>query len=151
MQKSVLLGAIQSHFIRAAPSLVNKFDFNFLAYTLQVAVTPDLKRISFGLPTAFFFRTLVRSTHGMGINRSGRSIHDINSSAISFPTWYARGKVFIGVSNAPIVFFLVLVFRRVGSRITTLPEGFNKLVSLRVGRQLFEGGELFICDDPADV
>src|SRR5581483_1502518 len=85
MQKSVFLGAVKSHFIGPATAIVNKLDFNFLAYAFQVAITPDLKRIGFSLSAAFFFRALVRSAHGMRINRSGRSKHDINSSAISFP------------------------------------------------------------------
>src|SRR4029077_5896236 len=87
----------------------------------------------------------------MGIDGSRRTIHNINSSAISSPARHAGGIVLIGVCNAPVMFLFVLVFRGVRSRIAALPEAFDELISFRVRGQLLKGGKLFIGDDPADV
>src|SRR5438105_4230739 len=87
----------------------------------------------------------------MGVNLVGRSEGYVHAAAVRLPTGYAGREVFIGISDAAVMLFLVFVLHGVGSGIAPLPECFNKLIALFVVRQLLERRFLFIGDDVDDV
>ena len=87
----------------------------------------------------------------MGINGIRLAVHDVHATAVGAPSRNARGKMLVGVGDAPVVLFLEFVFFRVRSGIAPLPEVLDELVALRIGGQLLEGRHLFIGDDPAHV
>ena len=80
----------------------------------------------------------------MGINFVGRTKHDIDASAIGPPARLAGGKMLVGIGDAAVMFFLVLVLFGVGSGVATQPELLDELVALFVVRELLEGRQLFI-------
>src|SRR5262249_35231841 len=126
VQQSVFLGPVHGHLVGAATAVVYEFDFDFLSNTFEPAITPDFKRVSFRLPAAFFRGTLIRAAHGVGIDAIGLAVHDVDPTAISAPARHAGGEVLIGIGDAPVVLFFVLVFRSVGCGITATPEIFNE-------------------------
>src|SRR5271165_6636718 len=81
----------------------------------------------------------------------GRAVRNVNAPAVRSPPGDAGSEVLVGVSDAAVVFFLVLILRRVRSGITAQPELFDERVTLFVIRQLFEGCELFWSNDPAHI
>src|SRR5664280_410525 len=87
----------------------------------------------------------------MGLNLVGGTEHDVNASAVAAPAGYPRRKMFVGIGNAAVVFFLVFVLRRVGSGIAAQPELLDKLVALLVVGELLESGHFLPSDDPTHV
>src|SRR5437879_5524888 len=87
----------------------------------------------------------------MRFNLIGLAVHDVNAAAVAFPARDAGGKMLVGVGDAGVVLFLVLVLFGVGSRVATLPEGLDELVAFFVVGKLFESGSFFVGDDPDDV
>src|SRR5580698_5934897 len=57
----------------------------------------------------------------------------------------------VGVGNALVVLFFVLVLFGVRSGIATLPESFDERIALFVVAELLEGRLLFVGDDPDHV
>src|ERR1017187_7997577 len=87
----------------------------------------------------------------MGVNRVGGTEHNVNASAVAAPAGYPRRKMFVGIGNAAVVFFLVFILRRVRSGIAAQPELLDKLVTLLVVGELFEGGHFLRSDDVTHV
>src|ERR1035437_8078870 len=87
----------------------------------------------------------------MSVNLVGGTVHNVNASAVGPPPGDPRRKMFVGIGNAAVVFFLVLVFLGVGSGVAAQPELLDKLVPLFVVGELFEGGHFLIRNDPAHV
>ena len=59
--------------------------------------------------------------------------------------------MFVGVRDAAVMLFLVLVLDGVGRGIATEPELFDELISLFVVGELLKRRKLFRRDDPAHV
>src|SRR5581483_8510569 len=146
-----LFGAIHGHVIFAAHAGVDKFDDDFLADALNVAISPIFEGEGRGLAAAFVHGALVSAAGGMGFDFVGLSKDDVNTAAIGFPSWDASCKVLVGVGDALVVLFLILVLFGVGRRVAALPERFDEVVALFVIRELLEGGTFFIGDDVNDV
>src|SRR5258708_1045489 len=87
----------------------------------------------------------------MRLNFVSWTVHDINTAAVALPSGNSRWEVLVGVRNAPVVFFLVLVLFGVGRGIAALPECFDKVVALLVVRELFKRSSFFVGDDPDDI
>src|ERR1039458_7106871 len=119
---------------------IDKFQVDLLADSLEVAVTPVLEGIRRSLAAALFHRTVEAATRGMSVNLVGWTVHDVNAPAVGSPPREARRKMFVGIGNAAVVLFLEFVLRRVRSRVAAQPELFDKLVTLLVVGELFEGG-----------
>src|ERR1035438_649328 len=84
----------------------------------------------------------------MGFDFVRRAEHDVDTAAIGLPAWnQAPGEVPVGVSYAPIVFGLELVFRSARRGIAAQPELFDEMVALRIGPQALERGALPVFDD----
>src|SRR5579859_792211 len=79
------------------------------------------------------------------------AIHDVHAAAVSLPARNAGCEALGRISEAAIVLVFVFVFFGVGSGIAALPESLDKLVALRIGRQLFERGFFVPGNDPANV
>src|ERR1035437_1874267 len=137
--------------IVAARAGIDKFQDDLLADSLDVAVPPILERIRRSLAPAFFQRTLVGATRGMRFNLVGWTVHNVNAPTVGPPPRDASREMFVGVGNAAVVLFLEFVLRRVRSRIPAQPELFDKLVTLLVVRELFEGGHFFRSHDVTHV
>ena len=58
----------------------------------------------------------------MGLNLVRLAEHDVNAAAVGLPSRDARGKMLVGIRDAPIVLFFEFVFLGVGRRIAALPE-----------------------------
>ena len=80
----------------------------------------------------------------MRIDAVRRAPHDIDVPAIGLPSRLARGIVVVGVLNAPIVLFAVLVFGRIRIGIAALPEVLNKGFALFVVAQAHERFAFFV-------
>src|SRR5581483_2014082 len=80
-----------------------------------------------------------------------RTVHDVHTAAVSLPSRDARGKVLVGVGNAPVVLFFKFVFRCIWSGVAAKPELLNKLVALLIVRELLEDRLFFRGDDVANV
>ncbi len=149
VQHGVLFRAVHGHCVSAATAIVYKLDLHFLLIEcLQVAVAPHFERKCLRLAAAFFLRTLVGAAHGVGVNAVGLAVHDVDAPAVRLPARESRGIVLIGILDAAVVLFLVLIFRGVGRGIAPLPELFDEYVPFRVVAQLLERGLLFISNDP---
>src|SRR5579859_336949 len=79
------------------------------------------------------------------------AIYDVNAAAIGFPPRDAGGEMFVGVGDALVVLFFVLVLFGIGRRIAALPESFDKIVAFFVVGELLESRALFVGNDPDDV
>src|SRR5437870_12749982 len=80
-----------------------------------------------------------------------RTILDVDTAAISPPTLNAGRKMLVSIGDAPVVFVLKFVVLAIRIRVAPLPEGFDKLVSLFIIRELGEGLTLVIGNDPAHI
>src|SRR6267154_4008971 len=78
----------------------------------------------------------------------GRAVHDVDPATVGFPTRNSRREMLVGISDAPVVLFLVLVLFGIRRGIAALPESLNKIVAFFVVRQLLEGGPFLVGDDP---
>src|SRR6185437_10720847 len=87
----------------------------------------------------------------MSINRTRGTVHDIDPAAVCFPAGHPGREVLIGVCNAPIMFFFVLVFGGVRGRVASRPEVLDELIALGVVAELLEGVEFFASNDPANI
>src|SRR5262249_50415693 len=151
VKQRILARAVHGHFVGAAVAIIHEFNFDFLADALQVTVAPYLEWIGRRGPAAFLGSALVGTAHGMGINTVGLPVHDVDAPAVGLPPGQARGKMLVGVLDAPIMFVFVFVLRGIRRGVTTQPELLNKLVALRVVAQFLESRQLFVGDDPADI
>jgi hypothetical protein len=80
-----------------------------------------------------------------------RSIQDVDSSPIRFPSRNAGCEVGVGICQPPVMLFFEFIFGRSRIRIAALPEGDDKSVALLVGRKLLEVGPFLVGDNPRDV
>src|SRR5271165_6839375 len=87
----------------------------------------------------------------MRIDLIRRAVRNVNAPAVRSPPGDAGCEVLVGVSDASVMFFFVLILWCVRSGVTAQPELFDERVTLFVIRQLLEGCELFRRNDPADV
>ena len=81
----------------------------------------------------------------------GRAEGDVDAAAVRLPAGDAGGVPLVGVGDAAVVLFLVLVFLRVRRGIAAQPELLDELLALLVGGQALEGLALFVGDDVDDV
>ena len=152
VQQSVFFVCIDRHVVVVAHARIDELDHHFLLVNgFDIAVTPIFKRIGRGLAAALFHWAVVIAARGMGIDLVGRPEHDINASAISHPSGLTGGEMFVGVRDAAVMLFLVLVLDGVGRGIATEPELFDELISLFVVGELLKRRKLFRRDDPAHV
>src|SRR5271170_2440112 len=84
----------------------------------------------------------------MRVDFVGRAVHDVDPSPVTLPARDSRSEMFVRIGDAPVVFFLVFVFFRVGSGVAALPEGFDKVIALFVIRELLKGGSFLVGDNP---
>src|SRR5208282_3246772 len=148
IEQSVFLRAIEGHLVGPAHAGVHEFDDHFLANTFNVTVAPVFKGESRGLAAAFVDRPVIGSARRMGVNFVGLAVHDVNPPAIGLPPRNSRGKVLVGICDARVVLFFVLVLFGIRGGIAALPESLDKVVALFVVRKLLESGSLFVGDDP---
>src|SRR5207245_5353198 len=145
------LATVNGHVVLAALAGINEFDDHFLADSFEVAVTPVLKRICGSLATALFHGTFISAAASMGLNLIRRSEGDVHVPAISLPPVNACCKMLVGIGDPAVVFFLEFVVFTVRIRITTLPEGLDKLFALFFVRELHKSLALIITDNPAHI
>src|SRR5205807_5224152 len=151
MQKGVLFRTVQSHVVFAATAGVNKLDLDFLPNAFQITVAPNFKRKSLGLSAAFFRRTCIGAAGWMGFNTIRLPVHDVHAATIGPPSGNACRKPLGSIGQAAIVLIFVFVFFGVRGGIAALPESFDKLVTLSIGGQLFEGRFFIPGDDPTNI
>src|SRR5262249_7759218 len=104
-----------------------------------------------GGAAAFFRRPLVAAAARVRFLLVRRTICNIDAPAVCLPSRNARGEIFVGVRDAPVVLFLEFVFDRVRGRVAAKPEVLDELLPLFVGLKALERGALFIGDDVRDV
>ena len=124
--------------IIAARAGIDELQVDVLTDSFEIAITPILVRIGGGGAAALLLRTIVGAAGGMRLDLVGGAPHDVNAAAIGLPAWNAGSEMLVGISDAAIVLFLVLVFRSVGSGIATQPELLDELVALLVVGKLLE-------------
>src|SRR5215471_7860939 len=83
----------------------------------------------------------------MRIHFVRRSPDDVNAPTIRSPTRNARSKVLVGISDAPVMLFLKVVFWQVWIAATPQPKLLNELLALFASAQLQKRGSLFRRDD----
>src|ERR1017187_9024096 len=106
----------------AAHAGIDELQVDLLADSLDVAVPPVLEGKRRSLAAALLHRTFVSSARRMGVNRVGGTVHNVNASAVGPPPGDPRRKMFVGIGNAAVVFFLVFILRGVRSGIAAQPE-----------------------------
>ena len=147
MQQRVLLAAVDREVIVAALAGIHKLDVDVLADPFQIAVMPDLKREGRGAAAAFFLGPFVVAAGGMGINIVRLAEGNVDVAAIGLPSRLAGRKMLVGIGDAPVVLFAVLVFGRIRVGVAAQPEVLDEGVALFVVAQAHEGFALFVGDD----
>src|SRR5437899_8067415 len=150
-QQGIFFRAIHRHVVFAAHARVHKLDDDFLPDAFDVAVTPLLKGKGRGLSAAFFHGALVGAAGGMRFDFVGLAKDDVDAAEVGLPSRDTRGEVLVGVGDALIMLFLILVLFCVGRGIATLPEGLDEVVALFVVGELLESGPFFVGDYVGDV
>src|SRR6266571_2678357 len=87
----------------------------------------------------------------MALDFIRRTVGNIDAATIGLPAGNARGVMLVGVSDAAVMLFLVLVFDGIRGRIAAHPERFDKRFALVVGLEALEDAPLFVGDDVGDV
>jgi len=87
----------------------------------------------------------------MRIDFIRRTVFNIDPPAIRLPPRNARRETIVGIGDAAIMFFAVLVLFGVRSRIAAQPEIFDKRLPLVVGLERLENLPLFIGYNVADL
>src|SRR5262245_22124711 len=87
----------------------------------------------------------------MRFNLIGLAEHYVDAPAICFPPRDTAGVFLVGISDALIIFFTILIRIGIGIGIAPHPELLDELFALLVSRQKVEGLALFIIDDPANI
>src|SRR6266849_357195 len=151
VQQGVFFRRVHGHAVLAAHGGVYKLDVYVVADSIDVAVAPLFKRVGGSGSATFFERPFVGAAGGVGLNFIGRAVDDIDAATIGFPTGDAGRKTLVGVGDAPVVFFLELVFFGIGSRVATEPELFDELLALIVGAEAFPSLLFLIRDDVGNV
>src|SRR6185437_8158361 len=113
----------------------------------QVVVGPILKRIGRGRTAAFFNRAVVGAAGIVIVALVGRSPGNVNPAAVGFPPGHTRGKVLVGVSEALVVVFLVLIEGRLRIGVAPLPEALDEGLALILIAELQKGLALLRSDD----
>src|SRR3972149_7839136 len=104
-----------------------------------------------GGAAAFFDRPLVVAAGRVRIDLVGWAVHDVDAAAIGFPARYAAGKMLVGVSDAAIVFFLVVIGEGFRIGVAAQPELLDELLALFIILEASEDLPLLIGDDVADI
>ena len=104
-----------------------------VADALDVAIAPLLEGIGGGGAAAFFVGTLVGAAGGVRLDFVRRAEGDVDPAAIRLPAGDTGGVPLVGIGDAAVVLFLVLVFLGVGGRIAAQPELFDELLAFFVG------------------
>src|ERR1700688_717890 len=81
----------------------------------------------------------------------GWAVNDVSAAAVGLPAGNARRIMLVSVGDAPVVFFLVLVFLGIRSGIAPQPELFDELLALVIRAQPFPGLPFLVGDDVGDV
>src|SRR5262249_50179179 len=115
-----------------------------------MAIAPDFERISNCLSAAFFGRAQIRPARRMQFDRVRGAVQNVYAPTIRLPAGHARGKMVIGVRAAALIFFFVFVLLVVRTRITSVPEMFDKTGTLLVIGQFLEGVALGVRNDQRD-
>ena len=77
----------------------------------------------------------------MALDFIGRPVDDIGPPAVGLPAWNPSCPVpiaLIGISDAAVVLFLVLIFDCIRCRIPAQPELFYEMFALFIGLEPFE-------------
>ncbi len=137
----VFFQRVRRHAVFAVSCTICEFDHDVVAYSLEIPIAPVLE----------WKRFRRRVSGGVGVDFVGRTEYYVYPSAIGLPPGGSPGEMLVGVSDTPVVLFLVLVFDAVGRGIAPQPELLDKLFALVVGVQTFEGAALLLSDDVDDV
>src|SRR5579863_3812445 len=80
----------------------------------------------------------------MRINLVRRAIHNVDATAVCFPSGDSSGEMFVGVFDAAVMLFFKFVFFGIGRRVAALPKGLDELVALLIVGKLFESLAFFV-------
>ena len=129
---------------------IDELEHDVGSNSVDVAIPPGLEGISLGFATPLLDTPLVGTAGGVRLDLVGRAVHDIDPPAIGPPTLQAGRVLLIGVSDAPVIFFLELVLRVTGVGIAPLPEGLNELFPLIISGELLESTSFLVGNDVRD-
>src|ERR1700735_1375752 len=135
----------------AAHCRVHELQHHVFADTFKIAITPVFERIGGSFSPAFLRRTLITASRWVRLNFIGRTPHDVDSSAVSFPTGYTRGEVLVRVCDSTIVLLFECVVGRIGVGITALPKLLDELLAFLVGSKVKKRTAFFRGYDVNDV
>src|SRR5271165_1427019 len=151
MQERIFLAAVHGHVVGAALAVIHEFNDHFLAEAFDKPIPPVLKGIGGSIAAAFVLRALVTAAGRVGLDFIGRTVHDVDSSAVGHPSWLPGGKVLVCVLNAAVMLVFELVVFAVGIGVAAVPEGFDELLALLFVGELHERLTFFVGDDPTYV
>jgi hypothetical protein len=137
VEQCILLAAVDRKVIVAALAGVDKLEIDVLADAFKVAIVPGLEGKCGGGAPAFFGSPFIEAAGGMGFNVVSWPESDVDVPAVGLPSRLAGRKMLVGVGDAPVMLFPVLVLWRIRVGVPALPESLNKGVALFVVAQAF--------------
>src|SRR5208283_4937012 len=88
--EGVFFRAVDGHAVLAAHAAIDELDNDFLADTLNVAVTPLLEREGGGFAAAFVGGALIGAAGGVGVDLVGWAKDNVDVAAVALPAGAAR-------------------------------------------------------------
>src|SRR5438067_252873 len=132
MQQRVLFIGVLGNAKFARAGRIDKFDLDAVAHALQITVEPDLEGIGRGVAATLLDGPLVGAAGRVRFDLVGRAESDIDAPPIGLPARDAGSVMLVGIGDATIIFFAILILGRVGIRISAQPELLDKLLALLV-------------------
>src|SRR5690349_953257 len=83
----------------------------------------------------------------MTFHLAGRTVQDVDATAVCLPSRHCGGETVIGISDPPVMLLFELVLDGSGGRVAADPELLDEGFALRVALQTVEGRPLFVRDD----
>src|SRR5205823_145347 len=108
--ESIFFLRIKGQMVGAATARIHKLKLNFLAYALEVPITPSFKRIGLCLSAALFGGALVGTAGRVRLDRIRRAMKQVDDPTVSVASGYSRRKALVNVGKAAVVFVAIFVF-----------------------------------------
>src|SRR6266446_5013337 len=137
--------------ILAGHGRVDELDVDVVADPVDVTVAPLLERVGRSGSAAFLNRTLVGAAGRVRLGLVGRAVLDVDHAAVGLPSGNSGSEPLVGIGDAAVMLFAILVLFGIGSGVAAEPELLNELLSLLVGLESREGLTLLVGDDVADL